>query len=116
GWIMERLRGFYDADACMLVTADPATGEYYMRRADRYDPERAVRAEPLPQELAQRLLALPANHAVVYSRKPPFWWGPRPHYRACDVVTKERTTEGREMSEAFAAALDAGSFVAVPLR
>lgn len=116
GWLLARLRSFYGADTCMLVMADPTTGEYHMRRADRYDPERAVRAEPLPQELAQQLLALPANHAVVYSRKPRFWWGSHPHYRAYHIVMRSRTTEGLAMSEAFAATLDAVSFVAVPLR
>src|SRR5215212_9223255 len=54
GWLIERLRGFYRADACLLVTADSATGEYLMRRADRDDPERAMRNEPLPEKFAQR--------------------------------------------------------------
>src|SRR5437762_10305491 len=49
GWLVERLRRFYDADACLLITADSATGEYFMRRADRANPERAVRNEPLPE-------------------------------------------------------------------
>jgi signal transduction histidine kinase len=116
GWLMERLRSFYAADACMLVTADPATGEYHMRRADCHDLERAVHIEPLPEQLAQRLLALPAGCAVIYSRKRRVGWNPSTHYRAYDVATRARTTEGREMSEAFAAAFDARSFVTVPLR
>jgi signal transduction histidine kinase len=116
GWLMERLRSFYAADACMLVMADPATGEYHMRRADCHDPERAMHIEPIPEQLAQRLLALPAGSAVVYSRKRRVGWNPSTRYRAYNVVTRAHTIEGREMSEAFAAALDARSFVAVPLR
>ena len=106
GWLMERLRSFYAADACMLVMADPATGEYHMRRADCHDPERAMHIEPLPEQLAQRLLALPAGYAVVYSRKRRVGWNPSTRYRAYDVVTRAHTTEGREMSEAFAASFD----------
>jgi signal transduction histidine kinase len=113
-WLLERLRSFYDADACMLVTVDPAMGEHHMRRADRQDPERAVRAESLPSELAQRLLALPADRAVVYSRKPRLWWGLRTYYRAHDVVAREHTTEGPDA--ALAAAFDAMSFVTIPLQ
>jgi signal transduction histidine kinase len=114
-WLLDRLRSFYDADTCMLIAVDSATGEHSMRRADRQNPERAVRAEPLPKELAQRLLALPADHAVIYSRKPHVWWGMRAYYRAHNIVTRERTTEGREVGAGLAAAFDAVSFVSVPL-
>jgi signal transduction histidine kinase len=116
GWLMERMRSFYDAEGCLLVTADAATSAYYMRRADRRDPERAVRSEPLPELLAQRLLALPANQAVVHSRKPRVWWSLHMRSRAYDVVTRTRTAEARELIEALAATLDARSFVAMPLR
>jgi signal transduction histidine kinase len=115
GWLIERLRGFYHADACLLVTADSATGEYLMRRADRDDSERAVRNEPLPEKFAQRLLGLPANHAVVYSSKPRLWWSIRARSRGYDVVSRARMAESPKVSQALAATLDAGSFVAVPL-
>ena len=62
-----------------------------LRRADRADPERAVRNEPLPEKLAQRLLALPASHAVVYSVKPRVWWSIHARVRAYDVETRART-------------------------
>jgi len=116
GWLMERLRSFYDADAGLLVTADSATGAYFMRRADRDDPERAVRNEPLPEKLARRLLALPASHAAVYSSKPHVWWSIHARARAYDVVSRARMAESPQVSEALAATLDAGSFIAVPLR
>ncbi len=116
GWLMERLRSFYNADACLLVAADSAAGEYFMRRADREDPERAVRNEPIPEKLAERLLALPDNHAVVYSVKPRVWWSMHTRSRSYDVVSRARMAERPQVSEALAATLDAGSFVAVPLR
>jgi signal transduction histidine kinase len=116
GWLMERLRSFYDADAGLLITADSATGEYFIRRADRDDPERAVRNEPLPEKLARLLLALPADHAVLYSSKPRVWWSMHTRARAYDIVTRARIDESSDVSAALAATLDAGSFVAVPLR
>lgn len=116
GWLVERLRSFYDADAGLFVTADSATGEYFMRRADREDPERAMWNEPLPEKLAQRLLALPASHAVVYSSKPRVWWSIQARVRAYDVVSNARMAENPQVRKALAATLDAGSFIAVPLR
>lgn len=115
GWLMERLRSFYHADACLLVTADSSAGEYFIRRADRDDPERAVHSEPLPEKLAQRLLEMPANHAVVYSNKPHVWWSIHQRSRAYDIVSRARVAESSKVSAALAATLDAGSFVAVPL-
>jgi signal transduction histidine kinase len=115
GWLIEQLRGFYNADACLLVTADSATGGYLMRRADRNHPERAVRNESIPEKLAQRLLELPANHAIVYSNKPHVWWSIHARSRGYDIVTKARVTENLRGSQALAATLDAESFVAVPL-
>src|SRR5215203_5787359 len=29
-WLMERLRSFYDADACILITVEHSTGTYYL--------------------------------------------------------------------------------------
>jgi signal transduction histidine kinase len=115
GWLMERLRSFYDAEAGLLVTSDSATGAYFMRRAEREDPERAVRNERLPEKLAQRLLALPENQAVVYSSKPRVWWRIHARARAYDVGSRARTPESSQVSEALAATLDAESFIAVPL-
>ncbi len=100
GWLVERLRSFYDADAGLLVTADSATGGYFIRRADREDPERAVRNEPIPEKLAERLLALPNNHAVVYSVKPRVWWSMHTRSRSYDVVSRARMAERPQVSEA----------------
>lgn len=115
GWLVEQLRAFYDADSCLLVTADPSTGEHRLRRADRDDSERAMRPEPMPGDLAQRLLALPDDLAIVYNGTRHGWRG-RPRYHAYHATTGERTAEGQEMSEALAAGFDAESFITVPLR
>ncbi|RIL04006.1 MAG: hypothetical protein DCC71_14360 [Proteobacteria bacterium] len=63
---LERLREFCDADDCLLVATDAATGAARVRRAARGDPERARHEHPLPPELARQLLALAPDHALVY--------------------------------------------------
>jgi signal transduction histidine kinase len=115
GSLLARLCSFYSADACMLITMDAASGAHQMRRADRHDPERATRAEPLPQQLTQRFLALGPNHVIVYNRTPRLWSVPYSRSRVYNVVTHGDAAEDPERIEALAAALDAASFVVVPL-
>src|SRR5262245_38137447 len=50
GTMVERLRVFYDADACLLIVTDRASDEYLLRRADRWGSERAIEAELIPVE------------------------------------------------------------------
>jgi signal transduction histidine kinase len=64
GLSLERLREFYDADDCLLLIGD--SGGPRLRRATRDDPERARREDPLPEELARRLLGIPQEHAIVH--------------------------------------------------
>ncbi len=69
GSLMESVRGFYDADACLLVTQSQETLEYSLRRADRYKPDRAVKAERLSGEIGLPLTSLPGEEAVAVVRK-----------------------------------------------
>ena len=111
GAAMERLRAFYDADACLLVLADQARASYSLRRADRRDPEAAMRAEPIAAELAHQLLAPPNGQAIVYCGG----WRPGAAYFEYDTATAKRSTEGRARGETLATLLDAESFVTVPV-
>ena len=66
GSSLERLRDFYDADDCLLITAGTADEGARLRRATRDAPERCYREDPLPADLASTLLALPPQHALVF--------------------------------------------------
>ena len=55
--IMERLRDFYKADACILLLSSASSADYFMRRAEYGHPEKALRAERVPFE-AVRLWSL----------------------------------------------------------
>ncbi|MGH8068023.1 MAG: sensor histidine kinase, partial [Candidatus Entotheonellia bacterium] len=117
GMIVERLRAFYDADTCLLLMPDQYCVGYQLRRADRHDPERAVRAEILPAQLTHLLLAWPDYLAVVYGGNQ--WVWQRSHRKArsevIDLRYGTRRAADEEISEAVAAMLDAMTFITVPL-
>jgi signal transduction histidine kinase len=115
GLVVERLRAFYDADACLLVMAEPGGG-YRLRRADRQDPEKAVRADMLPDELGRMLLALPNRHAVIYGGKRQDWqcWHPGVNVKTIDLERGERIPTDKKSFEALAAIFEATAFITVP--
>ncbi len=69
--LLERLRGFYDADVCLLVSKSAEEGGWRVRRCDRDRSIGAVHEEVLPAELEAALLWVPQNAVAVYVR-PPF--------------------------------------------
>ena len=70
---MERLRAFYNADACLPVVADQSMGQHSLRRTNHCDPGAAGRVEPIPGGLAGVMLALPAEQALLYRSIPRLW-------------------------------------------
>lgn len=118
GSLMERLRAFYDVDACLLVQSDPSKAAYHLRRVDRGNPEGAIHAEPIPEGPARILNTLPPEQAIVCSRKLYAWqwWRSQARSYAYNVVTGERTPGSPEESKTLAAVLDAAAFITVPLR
>jgi signal transduction histidine kinase len=114
GSSLERLRRFYDADDCLLITSGRADEGARIRRAVRDAPERSQREDPLPAELAGTLLALPAQHALVYQGP-----GRRPSWRApgqqFDVARGEPVLLDRALLERLAEWFAAGCFVSVPV-
>lgn len=64
GDLMEAVREFYDADTCLLVTQNQETLDYFLRRADRYKPDRASRAERVTGEIGWRLASLLGEEPV----------------------------------------------------
>jgi signal transduction histidine kinase len=117
GMLVERLRAFYDADACLLFMPDQCQGGYQLRRADRQDPDRAVRAEILPAELTHLLLALPDHHAVIYGGRYRGWhrWSLKGCTEVVDIRQGTRLPADEKLSEALAVMLDAKAFITVPL-
>ncbi|HEX7175521.1 MAG TPA: histidine kinase [Pyrinomonadaceae bacterium] len=63
---MEGVRKFYQADTCLLVTQNPETHEYFLRRADRLKSDRAVGNEMVSGEIGCQLAWLLGEEAVAY--------------------------------------------------
>jgi signal transduction histidine kinase len=119
GTMMERLRAFHNAEACLMIVTDPAGNEHLLRRADRRDPARAVEGESIPAEAAQLLLAPALEQAVIYLGAPHVWqwWrSPQANYYVFDVRQGRRVTATHTMNEALITMVDAESFISVPLQ
>jgi signal transduction histidine kinase len=115
--IVERLRAFYDADACLLILPDQSGKGHQLWRADHRDPERAAQAESLPGELARLLMALPDHQAVIYGRRDKFWprWSLKARTEVVDIKRGTRLPADEKLGDALAAMLDASVFITVPL-
>ena len=111
GWLMERLRIFFNADDCLMITIDPATGQHRLYRTERGDPEAAARPQPLPPDLAQQLLVFANDQELVHNGKPRFW---QRLARRFTRPLKAAADEG--IVNMLAERLDTASFVTVPAR
>jgi signal transduction histidine kinase len=115
GSILEHLRAFYDADACVFVSIDPRTNEFHLRRADRRGPETGARSEVIDPQLANQLVRLLGEQTVVHSdaiRRPWQFWQKAAGSDGTSVVPDP---EGCSAVQTAANLLDATSFVSVPL-
>ncbi|HSQ21058.1 MAG TPA: histidine kinase [Blastocatellia bacterium] len=115
GSLLEQLRAFYDADACVFVGVDSETNEFVVRRAERRDPEAAARAEVIDPYLAKQLLGELAEQIVVHSDEQPRWWKLRRHNGGSDETRNRPELGGSRAIQSIANLLDSSSFVSVPL-
>jgi signal transduction histidine kinase len=116
GTMMERLRAFYDAEACLMIVIDVASNEYLLRRAGRHEPERAIEGQLIPAATAQLLLALAPDQAIIYpgAQQPWEWWLPGANHYVYDIRKGQHIAAG-EVNEMLIAMVDAAAFVSVPL-
>ena len=117
GMFMERVRAFHNADTCLLVMSDHGASSHHLRRVDRGEPERGEDPQPLPEELARLLLALPADQAVLYHGRQGVsrWWRQRQRLYTYDVVRRRRVQANQQVNELLSSTLAAEDFVTVPL-
>lgn len=116
GSVMKKLRVFYNADTCQLILADPENdGEYRLLQIVCDQPEGLIQAEIIPDRLAQLLLVFPDEIAVVYRGRQTLWPSGNSDSYLYNIVKRERTAEGQELSAALVERLDSESFISVPL-
>ena len=117
GTMMERLRAFHDAEACLMIVIDVARNEHLLRRAGRREPERAIEGQLIPAETAQLLLALAPDQAIIYlgARRPWEWWLPDANHYVYDIRKGRQIAAAGEVNETLITMVDAASFVSVPI-
>lgn len=111
--LMKRIRTFYKAKSCLLILSGRAPDTYRLQQCDDRAAE-GVRSERLTAEVAQPLLELPPELAVLYNNRR--WWTTKATCYAYDVSGNVRVLAGKEASEKLATTLEAESFITVPLQ
>jgi signal transduction histidine kinase len=108
--ILESIRGFYDASACLLVIPGKQAAEtYQMYRVSRGStPSRSAPPE-IEREAAEQFLAPSLDHAVIYRR------GRSPQARLFDVKTKLFSETAPDDAEKLSGMLDAQRYVSMPV-
>lgn len=114
GWLMERLRSFFGADDCLIVTMATESPEHRLYRTDPHDPELAAHPQTIPADLAEQLLVLPREQVLVYNGKPRLWQRLTPN--TMNRETAQFLAENQDLIERLASRLDAKAFVTVPVR
>jgi signal transduction histidine kinase len=112
--VMKHLREFYDADSCLLISTDPRTRKYELLRTDRSTTGTTSKVDHIPETLAQLMLALPENLAVIFKGKRRAWPLQGSDYYAFDVVEKRQDETGAEIAESLASLLESESFLSIP--
>jgi signal transduction histidine kinase len=110
--IMNRLREFYDAESCILITFDSSSDTYNWREATREKASEEIQAEQT--RAAVPLIKLPGDRAILYENNTKPWYFTRKCY-AYDVSTGAEADGSREVCAAIADLLDIESFLTVPV-
>jgi signal transduction histidine kinase len=114
GMILSRLCDFYDADQCLAVIKNLETGQYHLHRARKKNSQAEPENEPIGEELAHRLITLPADYSIVYNarHRRPFFG---PVMQVSGKVKGAKLVGGLEVCEMLATTLDTDSFVSARL-
>ncbi|HJP92982.1 MAG TPA: histidine kinase [Pyrinomonadaceae bacterium] len=115
GSIMSKLRDFYDADTCLLISTGSVPSTHVLRRVDRHHPELANRTEDLSQDEAAPLLAWPQDWAIAWHKSPNKWWFSKTPLAIYHFASGERVRDADETFEWVADLLNANSFLSIPV-
>ena len=108
--ILESMRGFYDAEACLLVIPGKSgAGSYQMYRVARgIHPSRSAPPE-IGHEAAAQFLAPSLDYAVIYRKNG------SSHTRLFDVKTRVFSDTSSDNSDKLAGMLEALRYLSVPI-
>ena len=109
--VLERLRAFYDADACLLLLPSKANGEvsYQCYRVRRGVHSTGAAPPAISGEPAALFLLPSSQHAVIHRQDQ------KKQATLYDLDTREQTIGDPDFSAKVASALDTTSFLSVPV-
>ncbi len=111
--VLEKLKAFYAADQCLLVSFDEIESGYCLRRAATNGQATGSTRETITEPCAQQLLAFPETHAFVLNRpKLPFLGK---QYFEVDLISKKTSTNIVGELDALSAILESESILSVPV-
>lgn len=112
GSVMEQVRTFYEAEACLLVMFDTDIKKHVLRRSDVSNAEKAMRSEEISDDLARQFLDGLGRRSILYTRK---WRGTNKIYSMPEAGDDKVETNTAQRCGELATLLDAESFISVPV-
>ncbi|MCU1289893.1 MAG: hypothetical protein JWN60_2122 [Acidobacteria bacterium] len=112
--ILQKILISFDADSCLLITADQNSSNYSIRQCYREEPEQALYAEPVTGE--RPLIDIPRENAVIYESISRFGGRAGSNYQVFDLENKVQTKGSQRDGEVLADFLETESFLSVPLQ
>lgn len=117
GSMLKKLQVFYSAESCLLLLFDTQHNEQRLFHLERDQRAESVRYERIPAKLAEVLLSLSDNIAIVHRGKRRLRSSFNCSEYAFDLERECVCTEKwRQAAQSLAAKLEMDSFVSVPLR
>lgn len=111
--LAETVRAYLRAESCMIVMRDPDSAGWHLYVAED-KPGTGTRSDALEGDLAQSLLDMPAEDAVLFSRRR--WPLQGTSIRACDWANLQARPVNAVHVTQLANLLEARSLLSVPLR
>ena len=107
-WAMGQLRSFYDADACLLIQPAGRKSSSRLTRVSREGPESVTSPKQTIDAAARLLLSPSPDQAMIYGNH-------SLKVQQYDIGTGKISKESQSQAAAIADALDAKSFLSVPI-
>lgn len=114
--VLQKLREFFRADTCIVISHEPESHAYLMREASALVENADISEQLLPAETANLLLPFNSGQLINFNQiRQPLWFrgnGCAVH----DPETGKWTMPGEESCAAIADLLNAQSFISAPLQ
>lgn len=114
--VLQKLRDFCRADACIVISHDPESNEYLMREASSLSENSDIAEQPLPTETANLLLPFNSGQLINFNQIKKSSWFAGNGCEIHDPETGKWTKPEEETCAAIADMLNAQSFISAPLQ